>query len=257
VFERHGPAAQKAGAALMTAFGFDWVPGNLAGALALREGGDRATRVDLGYFMTGDARGGMSGGTRATTAGAMLEPGFRWRDGAIHTERAAARVRSFPVKGRDRPAISAGSSEHFTLPRVHPGLREVNAYLGWFGPMSRPMQGFSAATALVTAVPGVRGGLERLTGRFVRGSTGGPDAAARARSGSHIVAIAYGASGEELAEVHVAGVNSYDFTARILAWGAIWAADRGLAATGALGPVEAFGLEALEAGCAEAGISRI
>ena len=34
----------------MTAFGYDWVPGNLAGALALREAGEGADRIDIGYF---------------------------------------------------------------------------------------------------------------------------------------------------------------------------------------------------------------
>src|SRR3954465_8721598 len=64
VFERHGPAAQAAGCGLVTAFGYDWVPGNLAGALALTEAGEQATRVEIGYFTTGrvDSRSA-SGGT--------------------------------------------------------------------------------------------------------------------------------------------------------------------------------------------------
>ena len=53
------------------------------------------------------------------------------------------------------------------------------------------------------------------------------------------------------------GINFYDFTARILAWGAETAARGGLQGTGALGPVDGFGLDALEAGCAEAGIARV
>src|SRR5258705_83632 len=35
VFEEFGPQAERAGCALVTACGYDWVPGNLAGALAL------------------------------------------------------------------------------------------------------------------------------------------------------------------------------------------------------------------------------
>jgi hypothetical protein len=54
----------------------------------------------------------------------------------------------------------------------------------------------------------------------------------------------------------VKGVNPYDFTAAILAWGAQTAAAGGLQGTGALGPVDGFGLEALVRGCSEAGISR-
>jgi short subunit dehydrogenase-like uncharacterized protein len=254
VFERFGPRAERSGAALLTAFGYDWVPGNLAGALALREAGQAATRVDVGYFTTGGL-GGMSGGTRASAAGAMLEPSFVWRDG-IKTERGAARVREFTVGGRTKPAISAGASEHFTLPRIHPALREVNAYLGWFA-HPRPVQAFSAVNSGFTKIPGVRTGMNKLIERFVETSTGGPDAEARAATGSQIVAIAYDAAGVELATVEVAGVNGYTFTGNVLAWGASAAAAGGIEKAGALGPAEAYGLDALEAGCAEAGISRV
>ncbi|MBA2630783.1 MAG: saccharopine dehydrogenase NADP-binding domain-containing protein, partial [Thermoleophilaceae bacterium] len=55
VFGRYGRAAELSGAGMITAFGYDFVPGNLAGAIALKRAGDRATRVDVGYFLTGDA----------------------------------------------------------------------------------------------------------------------------------------------------------------------------------------------------------
>ena len=54
--------------------------------------------------------------------------------------------------------------------------------------------------------------------------------------------------------VELRGPNGYTFTGEILAWGAQHAADHGLQGTGALGPVEAFGLRTLEAGCAEIGL---
>jgi short subunit dehydrogenase-like uncharacterized protein len=248
VFERYGPAADRAGCAMLTAFGYDWVPGNLAGGLALREAGEDAVRIDLGYFIRGRAT--PSGGTRASTMAALGEPGFAFRDGRLQTERAAKRVRSFTVGSKRREGISVGSSEHFTLPRVAPQLREVNAYLGWFGPLSRGMQVFSLGASL----PGVSHLLRAAGERFVKGSTGGPDAEARARSGSHIVAIAYDGAGRELAEVHVTGVDGYTFTGRILAWGAQRAAEGGLQGTGALGPQEAFGLVGLTDGCRWAGL---
>ena len=257
VFERYGPQAERSGASLLTAFGYDFVPGNLAGALALREAGDAATRVDVGYFTTRGGLGGMSGGTRASAAGAMLEPGFAWRDGRIKTERGAARVRSFEVGGRSKQAISVGASEHFALPRIHPGLREVNAYLGWFGSRSRPMQAFSAVNAGITRIPGVKAGMDALIKRSVKTSTGGPDAEARAATGSEFVAVAYGSDGEQLSEVVIRGVNGYTFTGNVLAWGASAAAAGGIEKAGALGPAEAFGLDELQAGCAEAGISRV
>jgi short subunit dehydrogenase-like uncharacterized protein len=255
VFEHFGPGAETAGIGMVTAFGFDWVPGNLAGALALREAGEAAARVEVGYFSPGEIKG--SGGTMATIATSTFEPSFAWRDGRLVTERTAKRYRRFDVKGRERPAVSVGSSDHLTLPRLHPGLREVDSYLGWFGPASRPMQAMSAATAVATAVPGVRSGLQSLAGRFVKGSSGGPDAELRAKSGSYAVATVYDDTGRSLAEVRVDGANAYDFTFGILAWGASTAAAGGLEGAGALGPAEAFGLDELEAGCREAGIARV
>jgi short subunit dehydrogenase-like uncharacterized protein len=253
VFERYGPGAARSGVGLLTAMGYDWVPGNLAGALALERAGDDAVRVDTGYFYIGPA--GMSGGTRASTAASLTEPVFAWRDGRIVTERAARRMRTFDVGGRERPGVSVGTSEHFGLPRFAPQLREVNTYLGWFGPMSRPMQAFGAMGAAIGAVPGARKLINAAGSRFVKGSTGGPDEEALARVRSHIVALAYDEGGRQLAEVHVAGVDGYTFTARMLAWASAKIAADGLPASGALGPVEAFGLRGLEAGAAEAGIA--
>jgi short subunit dehydrogenase-like uncharacterized protein len=226
VFEHFGPRAEQAGIGMVTA-----------------------------YFYVGRAKA--TGGTNASTAGAVFEPHFAWRDGRLQTERAARRLRRFDVGGRERPAVSVGSSEHFTLPRSYPQLREVDAYLGWFGSMSRPMQAMSAATEAVTKVPGVKGALEGLMARAVKGSTGGPSEEERAQSTSHVVATARDDGGRPLAEVRVGGLNGYDYTGRLLAWGAGVAAERGLNGAGALGPVEAFGVDELEAGSREAGIERI
>ena len=144
-----GRRAEAAGCGLVTAFGYDWVPGNLAGALALREAGDAATRVDVGYFITGGARGRHERRhARVAAAGACSTRASRCRGGRLVTERGAKRAcATFAVAASARPAISVGSSEHFALPRLRPGLREVDVYLGWFGPASRPMQAMSLGHA--------------------------------------------------------------------------------------------------------------
>jgi short subunit dehydrogenase-like uncharacterized protein len=249
VFERHGADAEAAGVGLLTAFGYDYVPGNLAGALALREAGARAVSVDIGYFVGGGAQ--PSGGTRASAAGMLAEPAYAFTDGRLVSERTARSVRTFD----GRPAVSIGATEQFALPRVHPGLRDARVWLGWFGPASRPLQAISAATAIATRLPGVRGAIDAAAGRLVKGSTGGPDAATRAKARSHVVAVASDSGGTPLATVRLEGDNPYDFTAAVLAWGATTAAGGGLHGSGALGPVDAFGLDALEAGVAEAGIA--
>jgi short subunit dehydrogenase-like uncharacterized protein len=258
VFERYGGGAQAAGCGLVTAFGYDWVPGNLAGALALRDAGEAATRVEIGYFAPGASGGTASGGTRASSAGVMLAPAYGWRDGRLVDERVAARTRSFEVRpGRAAPAVSVASSEHLALPRVHPGLREVDVYLGWFGPASEPMRIASMIMEPVLGIPGARGALEGLVEHLVKGSTGGPDAAARATNSSLVIAEAFDAAGERMSSVRLEGPNVYDLTAGLLAWGAQTAAAGGLQGTGALGPVDGFGLDALQAGCAEAGLARV
>ena len=60
VFEDAGPRAKASGTVAMTAMGYDWVPGNLTGALALSEA-EGAMGVRIGYFATGRGLGGMSG----------------------------------------------------------------------------------------------------------------------------------------------------------------------------------------------------
>lgn len=257
VFEEYGPLAAKRGCALVTALGYDWVPGNLAAGLALRDAGDDAVRVAVGYFMTGSGMGGSSGGTRASAAGAMLDPSFAFRDGRIQTERGARRVASFDVEGRRRQGVSVGGSEHFALPQTYPHLREVDVYLGVFGPASRSMQAVAGALSIVTKLPGSRKTIGGALGKVVRGSTGGPAAEDRAKGGSHVVAVAYDGDGASLASAHVAGIDAYSFTGSFLAWGATTALDGGLRGTGALGPVAAFGLDDLVRGSAEAGIERV
>jgi short subunit dehydrogenase-like uncharacterized protein len=255
VFERAGPEAEAKGRILITACGYDWVPGNLAGGLVLDEAGDRALGVRIGYFATGAGLGGQSGGTRASSMGALLNPGHAFRNGRIVTERGAAHLHTFQIGSKQRQGISVGSSEAFSLPRVHPGLREVDVYLGWFGGASRAMQVGSVVISGITKVPGVRAGLQAAASRFVKTSTGGPDADERAAGGSLFVAEALSGSGEVLAKVVLEGASGYTFTAEMMAWAAERLGTGEGRGAGALGPVEAFGLERLREGVAESGIS--
>jgi short subunit dehydrogenase-like uncharacterized protein len=265
VFEEFGPRAERTGAVLLTAFGYDYVPGNLAGALALQAAGPAATRVRVGYFVRGNIRGATSAGTRASAAGVLLEAGYAFRGGRIVTERTAAHVTSFEIDGHAREAFSIGSSEHLALPRLRPRaaeadriaapapLTDVGVYLGWFGRATRLVHYGSALAVSLDRVPGVRRAVDGLARRIQR---------SRSRPGtgqsivSDVVAVAGDASGRTLATVHLAGGDPYSFTAPILAWAAGKAAAEGVRSAGALGPVEAFGADALESACAAAGFHR-
>jgi short subunit dehydrogenase-like uncharacterized protein len=251
VFERWGPIAAQRGTAMLSAFGFDYVPGSLAGALALEQAGPEATRVDIGYFAF---HVGTSGGTRASIAGMMLEEGFAWRDGTLQPERAGRRIQRFGVDGKSLTGVSIPGSELLGLPMSYPQLRDVSVFLGVPPTAARAM----SAGGLVSTPARRVAWLKRLSlagvGRVVKGSTGGPDVGARSRASCVVVAEARSGSGEVLATITLRGPDPYDYTAGILAWGARTAAAGGLQGVGALGPVGAFGLEALRAGCAEAGL---
>ena len=255
-----GPRARAKGCVLLTATAYDSVPGNLAASLALREAGETATRVRIGYFMANARRGGllgglghMSGGSRATFLSMALEPGFAWRDGRLETERGSARVGKFEIDGVTRRGVSFGTSESLSLPRLHPGLRDVEVYFGWFESASRPMQIGSLALAGITRLPGGRRALDAVARRSFTGSSGGPS---DRDAGSLFVAEALDAAGRVLSRVRLEGINGYAFSGNMLAWGAGEVAAGNVRATGALGPVEAFSLDKLEAGVAECGIAR-
>src|SRR6185295_16270867 len=95
VFERHGPQAEAAGCALVPAFGYDWVPGNLAAALALGEADEAAASVEIGYFAPGRGMTALSPGTRATLVSIAVEPAFAWRAGRLATVPSSSRWRTF------------------------------------------------------------------------------------------------------------------------------------------------------------------
>jgi short subunit dehydrogenase-like uncharacterized protein len=266
VFEEFGPRAERTGAALLPALGYDYVPGNLAGALALDAAGPAASWVRIGYFVRGNLRRGTSAGTRASAAGVLLEGGYAFRGGRIVTERTAAHVASFPVDGAAREAFSIGSSEHFALPRlrpraVEPGpaqeparITDVGVYLGWFGRATRLVHYASGLAGPLERLPGVRKALDAQV-RRIQGTRAQPGDAQAIRS--EVVAVAGDASGTELATVRLAGGDPYSFTAPMLAWAAARAAAGGVRPPGALGPAEAFGLADLEHACASAGFYRV
>jgi hypothetical protein len=257
VFERYGPEAESAGVAMLTAFGPEWVLGNLAGALAVERAGPAAVRVDSAYFLvrtSGAAPLGIASLARMFAAGSfasapgLLGEGFAWREGRLVTEPWARRARGFAVEGRRVRALATGGSEHFGLPRAFPHLREVNVYLGWFGRLS----------PAVRAAARIGGAASRALARLASRATGslrGPSDARREGVRSLTVGAAYDGAGRELARTLLHGPDLHTITGELLAWGALRTAEGGARGAGALGPVEAFGLDALRAGCGSAGVT--
>ncbi len=256
VLEDYHDAARAAECALLPAFGYDYVPGNLAGALAVRDAGAAVRSLDIAYFATGSLHRGLSSGTRATIAAGLHEPTFVLRGGTVTTERTARSVRRFRVGNRQRQAFSVSGSEIFLLHDHLPTIRDITVYNGWFPSMSRGIQAAAAGLAAAAALPVGKRILDARAARQA-GSAGGPDAKERAATRSYVVAVARDQHGNLLAQTHLEGPSIYDLTAELIAWGAERAAAGQVRGAGALGPIQAFGLDALRDGCQSIGLHRI
>lgn len=256
VFEDAGQRAAATGAALIPAFGLDYVPGNLAAALALADAGTRAHRVDVGYSMSGTSGQAFSRGTLVSLMGVLTEPGFAFTGGQLTTEGAGRRVWEFEVDGRSRQGLSVGGSEHLTLPALAPTLQEVAVHLDWFGPLTGPAHLVAPLTGLLGRVPGAPRAAERVADLVGRRVGEAPSAETVANARTHTVAEVRDRAGALVSRVQLDGPEAYGFTASMLAWGATTAAGHGVRGTGALGPVQAFGLAELTAGAAGAGLLR-
>jgi short subunit dehydrogenase-like uncharacterized protein len=257
VFAEAGPRAQRSGARLMTAFGFDYVPGNLAGALAITRAnaqGRPAARVAVGYFVPGGF--GVSSGTKASAASVLLEPGFAFDSGAI------GRVRrswtSFTVDGRHREGFAVGGSEHFALPRLDASLTEVGVFLGIAGRWTRAAAAGATTMSTLSRVSAVRGLMSSVLTRSLGTTTGeGPDEQVRAGSRTLAVAEAFDTTGDLVQRVRVEGPSPYDLTGSLLAMGAQMMLERTDIPAGAVGPADGLGLSALVDGCAHLGLREV
>jgi short subunit dehydrogenase-like uncharacterized protein len=254
VFEHHGPRAERTGAVLLTAFGLDYVPGTLAGALALAEAGDRAARLDIGYALDGTSGQAFSRGTFVSLAGVLFEQSHAFRDGRLQSEVAGRHRWRFTAGGRPRDGLSVGGSEHLTLPALAPSLRDVGVHLAWFGALTPVAHRLAPLSGLAARLPGADALAQRTGAALGRRLGAAPSDATLAGATTRTVAEVRDPSGALVSRVELIGPEAYGLTAQLLAWGATRAADGGVSGSGALGPVQAFGLEALTGGAAQAGL---
>lgn len=251
--ERLHHRAQQTGAVMLPAFGYDYVPGILAGALAAIDAGDAVRALDIGYFATGSIWRGTSRGTRATIRDSLSVPSARWHRGTLVDERIASRTRRFNIRGRRESAFLVSGTEVLFLPTSFPRLEEVTVYSG-SGELSRlALSTLAYASMHLSAARTV---INALTRPLLSGTHDGPDAALRERTPCHIVAVAStGTAGNApLSEVHLQGPNPYSLTGELMAWAAHHLATRDDAVPGVVGPTEAFGLETLRVACDHIGL---
>lgn len=258
VFARNDQAAET-GARLIPACGYDFIPGNFAGALALRncrDRGDNPARIDIGYFTRGPMA--MSSGTQASAIASLGASGYRFHNGVLAEAALGTEFGEFTlVDGKTVGGISIGGTEQFGLPTMAPTLRDVNVYLGWAGKWSKPISKVAWATQFLNKLPGSASVTQRVTDKAMATTGKGPTGSDLFRGTSIAVATVSDLVGRRLESVQVEGPAPYPLTAELLAWAAAMAAVGKVQGTGALDPISAFGLGPFIAGCTAVGLHQV
>jgi len=250
-----GPRAEATGARLLTAFGYDYVPGHLAAALAMQKCPvSSVARIDIGYFV--DGAFGMSSGTKASIAGMAAAPRYAFEAGSLHESRAIPPTTSFAsTDGARRNALAITGSEQFFLPHQYPRVHNIDVFLGWAGKATSALAVGGAATSAITRAPIIGKAAKGALARIDSGVTGtGPSAEQRAKSSCCVIARASDGVGRVLAEAELRGPDPYELTADLLAWAAAMGSTGRINGTGALGPLDAFELVDLKDACARMGL---
>lgn len=223
VYDEWGAAAADRGVVLLTAFGFDYVPGDIAARLAA-EGIEPVDELIVAYATRGVAT---SRGTRRTVAHVMGQPLVAFEDGVRVESRFGATTRSVRFPFGERTVVEWSGTEPLTVPR-HTDVRSVRSYV---------------RAPAIAARAGLAGRLLSPVARLLTriGPLGPPDDK-RAGARFTVVAEARGRSGAR--RVTVAGSDVYGLTARLIVRGAEALRDGEARGVGALAPVEAFDVHA-------------
>jgi short subunit dehydrogenase-like uncharacterized protein len=218
VYDRFGPEAKARGVVLLTSFGFDYVPGDLAARCAA-EGLGSLDEIVVAYSVAGVAS---SRGTRQTVARIMRQPLVAWSGGRLVESRFGATTRRVRFPFGERDVVEWGGTEPLSVPR-HTEVREVRSYVR--GPR------IAAAAAPLTPLLAP---LVRLTA-----SIGTDPTEEKRREGRFaVVAEARGQGGGR--RVTLTGTDVYGLTALLIGRGAEALRNGEARGAGALAPSEAF-----------------
>ncbi len=251
VFDRYASAAQRSGAALVTAMGFDYAPGDMIAALTA-EGIGPLEELTLAYSVR-NLR--MTRGTTLSGIGMLTAPELEYTDGHLRPgARSLGRGSfEFPSPLGAQPMARYPSGEPITVPR-HVDVRTVRTMLTTA--TMAPPQIAPALPALLPVIgAAMRTPLKRLAARAVERLPEGPDPDARRAAVWMIVCEAQPASGAVRRGV-ISGSDVYGLTAVTIAEGALRLAAPGYEKSGALAPSEAFDPAGFLDSLSDFGVSR-
>ncbi len=224
VFDELDRAAKEARLPLVPAFGFDYVPGDLAAALA-SSGLGPLERIDVVYAVEG---GEPSVGTRRSAVEMMAAKGYQRVNGKLRPERVGARRRTVQTSFGQRTAGSIPGGDVITIPH-HLDVRTVHTYMALPGALSLT----SPIMAIITRLAGIPGVAGLLLRAAERGPAAPSEEESQARVACHVEAKAL--DGRRRA-VLIEGRDGYGFTAEALAELATRMAQGSIEAIGACAP---------------------
>lgn len=220
VYEGFGDSAAERGLVLLTSFGFDYLPGDLAAHLAAEGLDAPLEEVIVAYSTQGF---GSSAGTRRTIGHVMTQPLVAYDDGLVPSRFGrTTRVVRFPFG--ERRVVEWTGTEPLTVPR-HTRVHAVRSYVR-----------LPAARLVARAAPlgALAAPLVRLSGRI----GGGPSVERRQQARFAVVAEAR--SGGRARRATLVGDDPYDLTALLIVRAAEALRQGESHGQGALAPAEAF-----------------
>ena len=232
VFERYGDAADRAGIALVTAMGFDYVPGDMIASLVAGSG--PVEEVTLAYWVKGF---GATRGTALSALGMLAGGDVEWRDDRLQSAPQSVGRGTWdfgePIGSQRMVRYPAG--EHITVPK-HVQTPRVMTVLS--ASTAVPVPGAFAPLVMAPFQVAMRTPIRRAVEALVPRLPEGPSEQNRRRSRFVIECEARGAGGHRRG--HVSGSDPYGLTARTTVEGALRCAVPGYDRRGALAPSQAF-----------------
>jgi short subunit dehydrogenase-like uncharacterized protein len=235
VFERYGEAAARAGAVLVPAMGFDYVPGDMIAALTAAGMGP-LQEIVLAYSVRGF---GASRGTMRSALEILGGGDVEYRDGAWRParQRVDRGTWDFPAPVGTKRMIHYPAGEQITVPH-HVDTRTVSTLLS----AATMMPSARLAPAAPVVMPlmrlamrtPIRRGADAMIARLPEGP--GEDA----RRASRFMIVCEARAGGTRRRGTVTGSDVYGLTAATIVRGALLASASDYEARGALAPAQAF-----------------
>jgi len=217
----------ESGTVVLPAFGFDYVPGDLAARLAAEQVEGPLDEVVVGYSVTGAAT---SRGTRSTVAAVMGQEQVAYAGGQLVPSRFGATTRTLRFPFGEKTCVEWSGTEPLTVPR-HTDVQNVRSYF--------------RAPAAVARSGRVGKLVSPLFGAVARFGSPGPSEERRRRSRFTVVAEATGHGGTGRAVL--SGSDVYGLTALLIVRGAEALLAGEARGSGVLAPAEAFDARAFAA----------